>query len=155
MPVFYNAKTRPDIAVTTLKGEEPVDPSSTTYELNIKRASASREEAISRDVSGTVFWMQDGQLYTAYSVGSFEYRPLTQEPTFNTGLNWSDAFFFTEQAAEEWAERCGCRHDPVKYYEEGDVYGVHFHHLDNPDCLRQGGTRKIVVSGTLRRMELK
>ena len=136
MPIYYNPATRPDTPKTTIRVVGQVDPASRPYNIYKDRACVSYEAALARGVSGCVFWLDDGKLMEGHSTGAFEYQPLIEEPSFVGGMNWNDAYFFTEQAAEVWASNCGCRHDRVKYLEQCDVYKVHFHWIDNPDCMK-------------------
>lgn len=139
MPIYYNAETRSSAAKTTLSDIQIVEPSSSYFLLFTRCALTSREEVCCQDVTGPVSWFEDGKLYRAHSISSKSYKPLEVEPSFVVGINWSDAFFLTKKRAKSWADSCGCRHDDVLYDKELDVYSVHFHHIDNPDCLLSTG----------------
>ncbi len=136
MSKYYNPVTRPDAAKTVIQSYREVSPSHKLYHFYVERACESKEAVLAKNVSGHVYWFEGGSLMEGVSYGSFEFKPLLQEPSFIGGMNWNDAYFFTKEAAEEWAKNCGCRHDRVKHSEEYDVYSVHIHWIDNPDCMK-------------------
>lgn len=143
MPIYYNANTRPNVAVTHLTGVQEISASSHFYVLYRKMAYPSRAAVLDANITGPVSWTEGVKLYTAHSCAGSEYIPLTQEPSIVAGINWSDAYFFSKEAAQAWANSCGCRHDEVVYHEECDVYSVHYHHFDK---IGQTGVRSMDLS---------
>lgn len=91
----------------------------------------SREKAEAYDISGSVSWLEKGKLYTATSIGSFEWQPLNPgEHKCISGINWATEYFCTKDEATAWADGLKHRHDQPSYEALGDVWGVHFHQFD-------------------------
>lgn len=145
--IYYNKETRPNVAVTTISGVRELLPSNHWYRVGNLKAYSSREEAIAQDISGAVYFREDNRLYEANSIGSWEFVPLEQEPSIVAGINWNDAYFFTEKAAEEFFSTHTGRWDKPVYDERYDVWRVHYHIVS--------GTRDSAGSSGVRRMRLE
>lgn len=154
MSICYNPVTRPRAVKTEIIKIIMVPPTDSHYTFYTKIAKSSKDAALSENVTGTVAWFENGNLYKGHSVGSFECHPVIQEPTILSGIHWSTAYFLSKESAEKWSAACGCRHDGVEYSKENDVYSVHFHHIDNPSCLKVGFSTSSEKSKSLSRMSL-
>lgn len=129
MPVMYNPATR-SFERAVLSGETRIPSTHKAYKLVLSRASKSREEAINMNVTGPVYWIKDGELWSAMSRGSWDFEPVTEEnqPVHNPGINWGTAYFIRKADADAWAASLKSRHDSPRYEELGDVWGVHYHY---------------------------
>lgn len=123
-------------------------PSDSFYHVKSQRAYSSKEEVITANISGTVCWWEGDKLMQGSSTGNWVFKPLIREPTFEVGIHWSDAYFFSRESAEKWSDQCGCRHDSATYEEDFGVYSVHFHHTENQECMREstGTTGELTTS---------
>ena len=125
--IYYNPATRPDVVTTAISGVHELPPGDRRYQMGKLKASSSRAVAIARDISGAVYFWEEGKLYEAHGVGSWEFKPLKQEPSVVAGINWNDAYFFTKEAAEEFFSTYTGRWDNPVYEERYDVWRVHYH----------------------------
>lgn len=125
--IYCNKETRPNIGATTISGVQELLPDNHWYQQGLSKACSSREEAIAQNISGAVYFWENGTLYEAHSIGSWEFVPLEKEPSVVSGINWNDAYFFTKEAAEEYFSVYTGRWDNPIYEETYDVWRVHYH----------------------------
>lgn len=130
MKYYYNINTRPDFAKATITGERLVDKDSGLYNLKVKRAYWTREDALKAEISGVVCFWEGGQLYQGHKTARFDYKPLTQEGEVEYGINWATAFFLTEAAARAFEDGLNTRHDGAHYDPDSDTWSVHYHLFD-------------------------
>lgn len=122
---YYNASTRQNPGHLIL-GKLAITPDDHFYRLAEYTAKVNYEEAMAYDCTGAISWYENGVLYKAESIGSFEWYPLEAgESGEASGINWSDKYFCTYEEAIAWSPKT--RHDEPRYNELGDVWYVHYH----------------------------
>ncbi len=125
--IYFNPAvfTKPTAAVLSQVHE--LDPTDVFYNMHHSNASPSREAAQSRNISGYVYFMEDGKLYTALSTATFDFKEITEEPALAVGINWCSAHFLTEEKAKQWVEVLQpARWEGVPHPEYG-TYEIHYH----------------------------
>ena len=129
MAIVYNLATR-TFDKAYLTNIRHVDKSDSFYNFRKRRACNSIEEAIAKDISGFVYWLENDNLYEAASTGSWDCRPVTAEtqPVFIHGINWGNAYFVDRTAAALWVSTQGIYDYDIRYADVGDVYCVHYHY---------------------------
>lgn len=126
---YYNPKTR-SFEGTTVLNIETISVDSKRFGFYADHAYESFEAAVDSGHAGRLSFFEDGELKRADFRPAWQYVPITEEtqPRFNPGINWGDAYFLSEAAAEEWLAKLVTRHDAIQYDEAHDVYVVHYHY---------------------------
>ncbi len=102
--VYYNPETMSNPS-TTLNGVKEVAPDNPW--IRYAKPYATREDALSEDSTGGVYFYENGVLYEAYRIGAWKYKPCT-DVECNSGINWNDYYAVTvERLYEYLSERYG------------------------------------------------
>lgn len=97
--IYYNPETMTPPVTATLTNVRPADIKDrmAQFRLKLRPAYACRDDASSEDTSCSVFFYENGVLYEANRVASFEYRECTKVEC-NYGTNWHTYYAQTVEA---------------------------------------------------------